>query len=569
MTWEQGLFVSKVAPDKAKAVTKFEMYYDYSEPLKVVPSHRMLAMRRGEKEEVLRLAVEAPEEEILLRLKARLLKGQSIFRPLLEAVAVDSYRRLISSSIEVELRLEAKKSADETAIKVFADNLKNLLLLPPAGSKRVLGIDPGLRTGSKLAVVDETGRFLEHLNIYPHTGESRIPQAKKDLLRLVQNHAIEMIATGNGTAGREMDQFTRETLKEAGLNVAVVMVNEAGASVYSASDIAREEFAELDLTVRGAISIARRLQDPLAELVKIDPKSIGVGQYQHDVNQAALKKALDATVESCVNYVGVNLNTASWALLAYVSGIGESLAKAIVKLRDEQGSFATRKGLLKVPRFGAKAFEQAAGFLRIRGGSNPLDNTAVHPENYALVEAMAADLGVSLGQLASDAGLVSRIELKRYVSETVGLPTLRDILEELKKPGRDPRAAFEAVAFRDDVREMSDLKEGMILSGTVTNVAAFGAFVDIGVHQDGLVHVSHLADRFIKDPHEAVKVGEIVKVKVLAIDLARKRISLSIKEANLDGSSGSSRPAPAPQKKQPAANDASSWEKAGFRVKKR
>jgi len=569
LTWEQGLFVSKVAPDKAKAVTKFEMYYDYSEPLKVVPSHRMLAMRRGEKEEVLRLAVEAPEEEILLRLKARLLKGQSIFRPLLEAVAVDSYRRLISSSIEVELRLEAKKSADETAIKVFADNLKNLLLLPPAGSKRVLGIDPGLRTGSKLAVVDETGRFLEHLNIYPHTGESRIPQAKKDLLRLVQNHAIEMIATGNGTAGREMDQFTRETLKEAGLNVAVVMVNEAGASVYSASDIAREEFAELDLTVRGAISIARRLQDPLAELVKIDPKSIGVGQYQHDVNQAALKKALDATVESCVNYVGVNLNTASWALLAYVSGIGESLAKAIVKLRDEQGSFATRKGLLKVPRFGAKAFEQAAGFLRIRGGSNPLDNTAVHPENYALVEAMAADLGVSLGQLASDAGLVSRIELKRYVSETVGLPTLRDILEELKKPGRDPRAAFEAVAFRDDVREMSDLKEGMILSGTVTNVAAFGAFVDIGVHQDGLVHVSHLADRFIKDPHEAVKVGEIVKVKVLAIDLARKRISLSIKEANLDGSSGSSRPAPAPQKKQPAANDASSWEKAGFRVKKR
>lgn len=569
LTWEQGLFVSRVAPDKAKAVTKFEMYYDYSEPLKVVPSHRMLAMRRGEKEEVLRLAVEAPEEEILLRLKARLLKGQSIFRPQLEAVAVDSYRRLISSSIEVELRLEAKKSADETAIKVFADNLKNLLLLPPAGSKRVLGIDPGLRTGSKLAVVDETGRFLEHLNIYPHTGESRIPQAKKDLLRLVQQYAIEMIAIGNGTAGREMDQFTRETLKEAGLSVPVVMVNEAGASVYSASDIAREEFPELDLTVRGAISIARRLQDPLAELVKIDPKSIGVGQYQHDVNQGALKKALDATVESCVNYVGVNLNTASWALLAYVSGIGESLAKAIVKLRDEQSSFSTRKGLLKVPRFGAKAFEQAAGFLRIRGGSNPLDNTAVHPENYALVEVMAADLGVTLGQLASDAGLVSRIELKRYVSETVGLPTLRDILEELKKPGRDPRAAFEAVAFRDDVREMTDLKEGMILSGTVTNVAAFGAFVDIGVHQDGLVHVSHLAARFIKDPNEAVKVGEIVKVKVLAVDLPRKRISLSIKEANLDGSRASSKPVLAPQQKKPAANDANSWEKAGFRVKKR
>lgn len=569
LTWEKGLFVSKVAPDKAGAVTKFEIYYAYSEPLKVVPSHRMLAMRRGEKEEVLRLAVEAPEEEILLRLKGRLLKGPSIFRALLEAVAVDAYRRLISPSIEVELRLEAKKSADETAIKVFADNLKNLLLLPPAGSKRVLGIDPGLRTGSKLAAVDDTGRFLEHLTIYPHTGESRIPQAKKDLLRLVQQHSIEMIAIGNGTAGREMDQFTRETLKEAGLKLPVVMVNEAGASVYSASDIAREEFPELDLTVRGAISIARRLQDPLAELVKIDPKSIGVGQYQHDVNQGALKKALDATVESCVNYVGVNLNTASWALLAYVSGIGESLAKAIVKLRDEQGSFATRKGLLKVPRFGAKAFEQAAGFLRIRGGANPLDNTAVHPENYPLVEAMAADLGVSLATLASDAALASRIELQRYVNQTVGLPTLRDILEELKKPGRDPRAAFEAVAFRDDVREMSDLKEGMILSGTVTNVAAFGAFVDIGVHQDGLVHVSHLADRFIKDPNEAVKVGEIVKVKVLAVDLPRKRISLSIKEANPGSGSGGSRQAPPPPSKKPAANDASSWEKAGFRVKKR
>jgi protein Tex len=569
LTWEQGLFVAKVAPDKAGSLSKFEMYYEHSEPLKTVPSHRMLAMRRGEKEEVLRLAVEAPEEEILLRLKGRLLKGPSIFRSLLEAVAVDAYRRLIASSIEVELRLEAKKSADETAIKVFADNLKNLLLLPPAGSKRVLGIDPGLRTGSKLAAVDATGRFLEHQTIYPHTGESRIPQAKKELLRLVQSHAVEMIAIGNGTAGREMDQFTRDTLREANLHVPVVMVNEAGASVYSASEIAREEFPELDLTVRGAISIARRLQDPLAELVKIDPKSIGVGQYQHDVNQSALKKALDATVESCVNYVGVNLNTASWALLAYVSGIGESLAKAIVKYRDEQGSFATRKGLLKVPRFGAKAFEQAAGFLRIRGGDHPLDNTAVHPENYALVEAMAADLGVSLPQLSSDATLAGRIDLKRYVTESVGLPTLRDILEELKKPGRDPRAAFEAVAFRDDVREMSDLKEGMILSGTVTNVAAFGAFVDIGVHQDGLVHVSHLSERFIKDPHEAVRVGEIVQVKVLAVDLPRKRISLSIKEANPGSGKGGGRGAPAPPKPAPAANDASSWEKAGFRVKRR
>ena len=567
LTWEQGIFCSLVAAEQAKAVTKFEMYYDYQEPLKVIPSHRMLAMRRGEKEEVLRLSITAPEAEILLRLKARLLKGASIFRPLLEAVAEDAYRRLIAPSIEVELRLEAKKKADEAAIEVFAQNLKNLLLLPPAGGKRVLGVDPGMRTGSKLAAVDGTGKFLEHVTIYPHTGEARVPQAKRDLLRMVQAHAIEMVAIGNGTGSREMDRFIRDTLKEAGLHVAVVVVNEAGASIYSASDIAREEFPDLDLTIRGAISIARRLQDPLAELVKIDAKSIGVGQYQHDVSQSALKKALDATVESCVNFVGVDLNTASWALLAYVSGIGESLAKAIVRHRDENGSFADRKGLLKVPRFGAKAFEQAAGFLRIRGGTNPLDNTAVHPENYKLVETMAADLGVSLAQLASDPALSGKIELKRYVSETVGLPTLRDILEELKKPGRDPRAAFEAVAFRDDVQEISDLKEGMVLPGTVTNVAAFGAFVDIGVHQDGLVHVSHLSDRFIKDPNEAVKVGEIVRVKVLAVDVPRKRISLSIKEA-LEGTGKNQSPKPV-EKKKPAADDRNAWEKAGFRVKKR
>ncbi|BCR04416.1 RNA-binding transcriptional accessory protein [Desulfuromonas versatilis] len=566
LTWEQGLFVSKVAPDKAGSVSKFEMYYEYSEPLKDVPSHRMLAMRRGEKEEVLRLAVDAPEEQILLRLKGRLIRGASIFKELLAAVAEDAYKRLISPSIEVELRLDAKKAADDTAIKVFADNLRNLLLQPPAGSKRVLGVDPGLRTGSKLAAVDETGRFLEHVNIYPHTGEARIPQAKKDLLRLVKNHRVEMIAIGNGTASREIDQFVRETLKEAGLQVTTVMVNEAGASVYSASDIAREEFPELDLTVRGAISIARRLQDPLAELVKIDPKSIGVGQYQHDVNQSALKKALDATVESCVNYVGVDLNTASWALLAYVSGIGESLAKAIVKYRDANGAFATRKGLMEVPRFGAKAFEQSAGFLRIRGGANPLDNTAVHPENYALVKTMAGDLGVSVAELAADPALVARIDLKRYVSEAVGLPTLRDIMEELKKPGRDPREQFQAVAFRDDVREISDLKEGMVLQGTVTNVAAFGAFVDIGVHQDGLVHISHLANRFVKDPNEAVKVGEIVKVKVLGVDAARKRISLSIKEVAPDGGKPATKPA---AQKKAGLDDPGAWEKAGFRVKKR
>ena len=568
LTWEQGLFVAKVAPDKAGTVSKFEMYYDYREPLKVIPSHRMLAMRRGEKEEVLRLLVETPEAEILLRLKGGLLRGASIFRPLLEKVAEDAYKRLISPSIEVELRLEAKQRADEAAIAVFAENLRHLLLAPPAGGKRVLGVDPGLRTGSKLAAVDGTGRFLEHVTIYPHTGEGRVAPARKELLRLVQSHGIEMVAVGNGTAGREMELFVRDTLREVGLALPVVMVSEAGASVYSASEIARDEFPELDLTVRGAISIARRLQDPLAELVKVDPKSIGVGQYQHDVSQTALKKALDAVVESCVNFVGVDLNTASWALLAYVSGIGESLARAIVRHRDENGPFPSRKALLKVPRFGAKAFEQAAGFLRIRGGTYPLDGTAVHPESYPLVERMAADLGVSLAQLVADPTLATRIELKRYVSETVGLPTLRDILEELKKPGRDPRAAFEAVAFRDDVREIADLQEGMILPGTVTNVTAFGAFVDSGVHQDGLVHISHLANRFVKDPAEVVRVGERVRVKVLSVDVPRKRIALSIKEADPNFSATPARP-PRPAEKKPAANDAAAWEKSGFRVKKR
>ena len=569
LTWEQGIFASRVAPEKAGTVSKFEMYYDYQEPLREIPSHRMLAMRRGEKEEVLRLAVLAPEEEILAALRRRLISGESIFRSLLQDVVEDAYRRLIAPSIEVELRLEAKKRADEAAIAVFADNLRNLLLLPPAGSRRVLGIDPGLRTGSKLAAVDGTGRFLAHATIYPHAGgPAKLEAAKRELLRLVEEHQVEMIAIGNGTAGREMDLFTRETLRDADRELPVVMVNEAGASVYSASEIAREEFPELDLTVRGAISIARRLQDPLAELVKIDPKSIGVGQYQHDVNQTALKKALDAVVESCVNYVGVDLNTASWALLAYVSGIGESLARAIVRHRDATGPFAARRGLLDVPRFGAKAFEQAAGFLRIRGGNNPLDNTAVHPENYPVVEAMAADLGVPLAGLAADAALVGRIDPGRYVSDSVGLPTLRDILEELKKPGRDPRAAFEAVAFRDDVREIGDLKEGMVLQGTVTNVAAFGAFVDIGVHQDGLVHISHLADRFVKDPHEVVRVGEIVKVKILAVDIPRKRIGLSIKEAAEGGGKSKSRPAPVKKAKN-TLDDAGAWERAGFRVKKR
>jgi len=566
LTWDQGVFAAKLDPKKTGTVSKFEMYYDYREPLRDIPSHRMLAMRRGEKEELLRLSVEAPEEEILQRIRARVAPEDTPYAGFLAEVVRDAYQRLIAPAIEVELRMEAKQRADETAIAVFADNLRNLLLQPPAGSLRTLGVDPGLRTGSKLAAVDATGKFLEHATIYPHTGPGKVEPAKRELLRLVSAHTIEMIAIGNGTAGREMEQFVRDTLRESQLELPVVTVNEAGASVYSASEIAREEFPELDLTVRGAISIARRLQDPLAELVKIDPKSIGVGQYQHDVSQTLLKKALDATVESCVNYVGVDLNTASWALLSYVSGIGEALAKSIVRQRDAGGAFGDRQDLLKVPRFGAKAFEQAAGFLRIRGGSQPLDNTAVHPERYPLVEQMAHDLGVAVSALVVDPGLVERIDLQRYVSETVGLPTLRDIGVELKKPGRDPRASFKVISFREDVREISDLQVGMVLDGSVTNVTAFGAFVDIGVHQDGLVHVSQLAHRFVKDPAEVVKVGQPVKVKVLEVDQPRKRIALSIKQASPDPGPPSRPGKPTLKPGHEVQGLDAQLEKAGFRV---
>ncbi len=567
LTREQGIFGSQLIGEGADKDGKFRMYYDYQEPLKSIPSHRMLAMRRGEKEDVLRLTLLAPEEEIVGRLKGALIKRESIFKGVLEAAAADAYKRLIAPSIEVELRLEAKTRADEAAIAVFAQNLKNLLLLPPAGGRRVLGIDPGLRTGCKLAAISETGRFLEHVTIYPHTGGAKAEAAGAELAGMVQRNDCLLIAIGNGTGGRETEIFVRDALRKAGIKAETVMVNEAGASIYSASEIAREEFPELDLTVRGAISIGRRLQDPLAELVKIDPKSIGVGQYQHDVNQTLLKKALDAVVESCVNFVGVDLNSASWALLSYVAGLSESQGRAIVRHRDEQGAFASRQSLLKVARFGPKAFEQAAGFLRIRGGENPLDNTAVHPENYAVVEKMAADLGVSLSQLVADPGLSAGIRIERYVTDTIGIPTLRDILAELKKPGRDPREQFQSASFREDVVTIADLKEGMILQGVVTNVAAFGAFVDIGVHQDGLVHVSQLSHRFTKDPNDAVKVGEIVKVKVLSADTERKRISLSIKQAGPEKAPKSAE-VRKPQPKEKPVNEQSAWEKAGFRVKK-
>ena len=572
LTRDQGVFSAKLLGEGLDREGKFKMYYDYQEPLKSIPSHRMLAMRRGEKDAVLRLVLLAPEEEILGRLKLATIKRESIFREILEAAAADAYKRLIAPSIEVELRLEAKTRADEAAIAVFAQNLRNLLLLPPAGGRRVLGIDPGLRTGCKLAAISETGRFLEQTTIYPHTGGPKAQAAGAELARLVERHDCRLIAIGNGTGGRETEIFVRQALKDAGVQAETVMVNEAGASIYSASEIAREEFPELDLTIRGAISIGRRLQDPLAELVKIDPKSIGVGQYQHDVNQALLKKALDAVVESCVNFVGVDLNSASWALLSYVAGVSENQGRAIVRHRDESGAFPTRQSLLKVARFGPKAFEQAAGFLRIRGGENPLDNTAVHPENYAVVEKMAADLGVDVTRLVTEPGLSAGIKIERYVTDAVGLPTLTDILKELKKPGRDPREQFQSASFRDDVMTINDLKEGMILQGVVTNVAAFGAFVDIGVHQDGLVHVSQLSHRFMKDPNEAVKVGEIVKVKVLSADPERKRISLSIKQAEPEkvqkGATVKNQPNQQRQQRQQAEPEKPSWEKAGFRIKK-
>lgn len=566
LTWDQGVFKSQVARGKEEQVSKYEMYYDYSEPLKDIPSHRMLAMRRGEKEEILRLSIIAPDEQLLAELLSHFVPNNAACQAFLADVVADAYKRLIAPSIEVELRLQAKKQADDAAINVFAENLRNLLLAAPAGGRRMLGIDPGLRTGSKLAVVDETGQFVEHATIYPHAGSGRLAPAKETFIALIRKHQIEMVAVGNGTAGREMEQFARQTLKECGVKLPVVMVSEAGASVYSASEIAREEFPDLDLTIRGAISIARRLQDPLAELVKIDPKSIGVGQYQHDVSQTALKKALDEVVESCVNYVGVDLNTASWALLSFVSGIGESLARGIVRYRDQHGRFSARRSMLDVPRFGQKAFEQAAGFLRIRNGVDPLDNTAVHPERYRLVQKMADDSGASLQQFLTDRTLVDKVSLERYVDDEVGLPTLKDIVLELKKPGRDPRDSFTTTAFREDVTEIKDLQQGMQLSGVVTNVAAFGAFVDIGVHQDGLVHISQLADRFVSDPNEVVKVGQQVQVRVIEVDVQRKRIALSMRSDAKPPQT--TKNVKKENKPKSGGYDPEAWRKAGFKVRK-
>jgi uncharacterized protein len=525
--FDEGVVASRKAADAVDEQDKFKMYYDYREPVKTIPSHRMLAIRRGETENVLYFLIETDADRAGSMLRARVLKARGDWTPQLELAIDDSWSRLLNSSIQAEIRLELKRRSDAEAIQVFRENLHNLLLAPPAGPIAVLGIDPGLRTGCKVAVVDETGKFLAHDVIYPHTGKGNTEAAKATLYRFLSQHNCRAIAIGNGTASRETDALVREFLREKELkDIFTVTVSESGASVYSASDLARQEFPDLDLTVRGAISIARRLQDPLAELVKVDPKAIGVGQYQHDVDQRQLQESLGKVIESCVNRVGVDLNTASWALLRYVAGITERTALNIIAHRDQNGRFVSREQLKKVTGVGPKTFEQAAGFLRIRGGINPLDSTAVHPESYALVEEIARLAGNPIDTIIREPQLLEKVDRSQLKAGTF---TLQDILEELRKPGRDPRDKFVAPSFLESVHEISDLEPGMVLEGVVTNVTRFGAFVDIGVHQDGLVHISELSNKFIKDPSEAVKAGQIVKVKVLTADARTKRISLSVK----------------------------------------
>ncbi len=540
---EKATIRSTVAAGKEKEAAKYRDYFEWEEPIAAVPSHRLLAMRRGEKEDFLNLTIAPPEEKALEILRAFFIKAEGPDAGQVEMALTDGYRRLLSRSLETEMRLETKERADDEAIRVFSENLRQLLMAPPLGARRVMGIDPGFRTGCKLVCLDRQGKLVHHDTIYPHFSDEKTARAAETVKALCREFAIEAVAVGNGTAGRETEAFVRG-LGLAG--VQVVMVNESGASVYSASEAARREFPDLDLTFRGAVSIGRRLMDPLSELVKIDPKAIGVGQYQHDVDQAALRSALDDVVVSCVNAVGVDVNRASVELLTYVSGLGPQLAARIVEYRNAHGAFDNRRELLKVPRLGPRAFEQAAGFLRIAGGSHPLDASAVHPERYPLVDAMARDLGCDVADLLADEALRKRIRIQNYVSEKVGLPTLHDIMDELAKPGRDPRQRFEAFVFKEDVHEMGDLAAGMRLPGIVTNVTNFGAFVDVGVHQDGLVHISQLADRFVKNPADVVRVGQRVTVTVLDVDTERRRISLSMK-------SGGGRPGAGHGKTSPAA----------------
>lgn len=523
----KAVFRTKVIAGKEEEGAKYRDYFDWEEPALKAPSHRVLAMRRGEKEGFLTLRVVVPEDEAAAILQALFVKGDGPDSVLVRTAALDCYKRLLALSMETEVRFETKKAADEKAIKVFAENLRQLLLASPMGQKNVLAIDPGLRTGCKIVCLDRQGKLLHNETVYLHLNERGNTEGAARIRELCEKFGTEAIAIGNGTAGRETEAF----VKKLGLpkEVNIIMVNESGASVYSASDVAREEFPEQDVTVRGSVSIGRRLMDPLAELVKIDPKSIGVGQYQHDVDQSELKRSLDDIVISCVNAVGVDANTSGKQLLMYVSGLGPQLAGNIVQYRNEHGPFTSRVELKKVPRLGPKAYEQAAGFLRIRGGENPLDGSAVHPESYKIVEGMASDAGCGVGDLIRDDAMRKRIDLSKYVTDTVGLPTLQDIMKELSKPGRDPRKDFEAFSFAEGIEKMEDVKPGMRLPGVVTNITAFGAFVDIGVHQDGLVHISQLADRYVKDPNEVVKVGQKVMAVVLEVDLKRKRIALSLK----------------------------------------
>ena len=524
---KEAAITSSVVKKNEESGVKFRDYFNLQEPAAKAPSHRLLAMFRGENEKVLTLSVRPPEEMVRAILQRFYVKGKNESGQQVTQAMEDSYKRLLGPSLENELRNNLKDKADHEAIRVFADNLRELLLAPPMGQKRVMALDPGFRTGAKLVCLDGQGKLLHFTTIFPTISEQRSREAGKTVVELCEKHQIEAIAIGNGTAGRETEAFVRALQLPSG--VMITMVDESGASIYSASEAARVEFPDHDLTVRGAVSIGRRLQDPLAELVKLDPKVIGVGQYQHDVNQAALKKSLKDVVESCVNSVGVEVNTASLELLTSVSGLGSVLAKNIIAHRNEHGPFATRRQLLKVPRLGAKAFEQCAGFLRIQGADNPLDCSAVHPEQYAIVEQMARDAGCTVVDLMKQETVRKQIDVRRYVSDSTGLPTLTDIMAELAKPGRDPRAEFAVFAFAEGVNSVEDLQPGMKLPGIVTNVTKFGAFVDIGVHQDGLVHISQLADRFVKDPAEVVKVRQHLMVRVLEIDLPRKRIALSLK----------------------------------------
>ena len=524
----KGDLSSTVIKGKEEEGKTYQQYFDFSEPIAKAPSHRILALFRAEEEGIIRLKIKVDDDFVLNSLESIFLKNNNPSSELVQEAIADSWKRLLEPSIETEIRNFYKEKADETAIRVFAENLKQLLLAAPMGQKRTLAIDPGFRTGSKVVILSETGALLHNETIYPHPPKSDVVGSMRKVKSLVDAYKVEVIAIGNGTAGRETEDFIRYIKFDR--DITAVMVSESGASVYSASKIARDEFPDYDITVRGAVSIGRRLMDPLAELVKIDPKSIGVGQYQHDVDQKKLGESLDQTVMSCVNAVGVELNTASQQLLSYVSGVGPALAGNIVSYRDENGGFKNRRELHKVPRLGDKAFEQCAGFLRIHGGDNPLDQSAVHPESYHIVEKMAKKLNVKVGDLIGNKELIAKINPKDYVEQDFGLETINDILKELDKPGRDPRKTFETFEFDKDIRSIEDLKPGMELNGIVTNITAFGAFVDIGVHQDGLVHISQMADHYIKDPNEVVRLNQHVRVKVLSVDVDRNRISLTMRK---------------------------------------